>query len=516
MTPGRPSATGDASPVADESGLPARAPALLVRGGFVYTVDDEERIHPSGSVLVVGDRIAAVGDDASVRRAVGELEPALREGLQTLDAQGMMVLPGFVNPHWHENFSMRLVAPNGALRPTHDHGDRPGLFARGGDVAELSREFDRRYAIADSLLPDEAEAIARYSLWTQLRSGTTTFGDVGSVNRPEALVAATRALGLRGAISLWASDAECVPGEGRHRRTRDADAVLARVEALLQSCADDRSGRVRAMPSVIYPPNMTDALGVGLAELVGRYDTPFATHIAALRNEAEIMEACFGASSIRRFSELGLLTERLLAVHCAFADDAERALLLDAGVHINHSPAKYGTAGERTLSDSKLIVELLRAGLDVSLSTDGETLPLGGMAEAMRQAWQAHNEIWADNTAVRPTTALAMATRVAARGLRWDAEVGSLEVGKQADLVLVPVDDWRYLLRARPLEGFLMLGGSADVRTVIVAGRVLLQDGRATFVDERDLERRYVEALTSFSRRAFGIADDVLERIAAA
>lgn len=258
------------------------------------------------------------------------------------------------------------------------------------------------------------------------------------------------------------------------------------------------------MPSVVYPPNMTDALGAGIAELVARFDTPFATHIGALRHEAEVVREAYGASSIRRFADLGLLNERLLAVHCAFADDDERLLLLDAGVHVNHAPAKYGTTGESTLSETGLIAALREAGLDVSLSTDGEGLPLGGMTEAMTQAWLAHNEQAADNTLVRPTDALAMATRIAARGLRWQDEIGSLEAGKQADVVLVRVDDWRYLLRARPLEGFLLLGGSTDVDTVLVAGRILLADGRATFLDEEELRDRYVAAVTAFATRRFG------------
>jgi cytosine/adenosine deaminase-related metal-dependent hydrolase len=477
--------------------------ALLVRGGFVYTADPKDRIHPEGSVLMVGGRIAAVGDTAAVDDVVQGLAPRIRDRLEIRDARRMMVLPGFVNAHWHEGFALRLAPGVGGTRPVDDRDDRPGPFALGADARRLSVNFDQRYDIADALEPEEAEAIATYSLWTQLRCGTTTFGDVGSTNRPDAIVAATRALGLRGAVSVWGSDGACAHGDYRFRRTRDADVVLGRIEALLLECAGDRTGRLRCMPSVVWPPNMSDALGAGMAQLVERFDTPFATHLAALRNEAALMREYHGATSIHRCAQLGLLTDRLIAVHCAFADADEQRLLLDAGVRINHSPAKYGTTGESTLSETGLIAELAKAGLDVSLSTDGEGLPLGGMPEAMREAWLAHNEIGADNTLVRPTAALAMATRVAARALRWEAEIGSLEVGKQADVVLVPIDDWRYLLRARPLEGFLLLGGSNDVDTVIVGGRVLLEGGRATFLDEEELERRYVEAVERFAARTW-------------
>ncbi|MFG2006868.1 amidohydrolase family protein [Spirillospora sp. NPDC048911] len=480
--------------------------ATLITGGFLYPADAEGQVVPAGAVLVDGDRITAAGPAADVERL------APRDGLRVVDARGKMILPGFVNPHWHELFALRLPF-KGALRPSHDREDEPAFMALGGDLSRISLAFDAFTGRIDQLTPDEAVAIARYSMWTQLRSGVTTLGDVGSVNRPEALVQAARDLGMRCVVSTWASDAVCPPGESRFRRTRDADVVLRRIEALLDACAADRSGLIRARPTAVYGTNMTDELGGGLAELVSRFDVPFATHVGALRNESEAMQAYFGATPVQRFADLGLLSPRFMAVHCAFADDRERKLLVDADVHVSTSPAKYGPAGESTLTETRMIPELRRAGLDVSLSTDGAALPVGGMAEAMRTTWQLFTEMYADPTEVLPTDALAMATRIAARGLDWDREIGSLEPGKQADLVLIPADDWRYLLNPRPLEGFLALGGSNDIDTVMVGGEIVVEAGRATAHDEAELEAHYLEALESFSVRCLGIAPDVVAAV---
>ncbi|GAA3412590.1 amidohydrolase family protein [Streptosporangium vulgare] len=255
---------------------------------------------------------------------------------------------------------------------------------------------------------------------------------------------------------------------------------------------------------------MTDELGAGFAELVARYDVPFATHVGALRNEAEVTRGYYGTTPVRRFAELGLLSSRFMAVHCAFADDEEREMLVAANAHISHSPAKYGPAGESSLTETRAIPEFRRAGLDVSLSTDGAALPIGGMAEAMRVTWQIYNEMYADPTEVLPTDALAMATRLPARGLDWAGEIGSIEAGKQADLLLIPADDWRYLLNPRPLESFLALGGSTDVDTVIVAGRTLVEGGRATGLDEDELEADYIEALGTFSVRCLGVDPELV------
>ncbi|MEV4096655.1 amidohydrolase family protein [Streptosporangium saharense] len=491
---------------------------LLIRGGHVYTADEKARTHPEGSVLAVGGLIAAVGDVRTVDEAVAALGPRERAGLRVIDASRTMVLPGFVNPHWHEVLG-RGLSPFGPSRrqpdPWRDQEDVPGPFAHGGDVRALSATFEAACSFADALEEEEAEAVAEYSLLLQLKSGTTTFGDVGSMNRPEALVAATDRLGLRGAVSVWAGDGMCAPGESRFRRTRDAAEVLDRLERVRLTTATHDSGRIRVMPSAIYTANMSDELGRGLAAFADRHRLPFATHLAALPDETDVMSHYFGISPVRRCAELGLLNDRLIAVHCAWADEEEWGMLRRARARLNHSPAKYGTTGESAMSGTRSLLRMARAGLELSLSTDGDGLPIGGMAEAMRQTWLTHNELFSDNTAVVPTDALAMATRLGARALLWDEEIGSLQVGKRADLVLVRTDDWRYLLRPRPLEGFLLLGGSTDVDTVIVDGRILVSSGQVTCVPEQAVRERFVTAVTQIAGRLFQVPAETLSRLTA-
>ena len=483
---------------------------LLVRNGFVYTADPDNHIYAGGAVLVVDGRIAAVGDDASVAAAVEGLEPAAAAELRTLDARGMMVLPGFVNAHWHEMFAMRIGFQGGPRDPD-DRGDRPGFLSRGGDMHLISSIFDRFGGLIDRLTPGEAEAIATYSMWTQLRGGVTTLGDMGSLNRPAAMASSAGRLGIRAAVSTWAADVVCSPESGAPRRTRDVDEVVEELEAVFALCAGG-DGMLRARPSAVYVTNMSDELGERLAELVDRHDTTFATHVGAQRHERDFVERYFGQTPIRRLDKLGLLSARLMAVHCAFVDDEEYELLAARNVHISHSPAKYGSSGESTLTETRMMSRYIRDGLPVSLSTDATATLLGGPLENMRAAWQTHNEIAADQTAVPPSTALAMATRVAAQGLGWPG-IGSLEVGNHADLVLVRCDDWRYLLTTRPLETLLTLGGSADVDTVVVAGRTVLSGGRATVVDDAEVERNFLDALRAFTARLPGVDATRLDQL---
>ncbi|GAA1027627.1 MULTISPECIES: amidohydrolase family protein [Amycolatopsis] len=484
------------------------AEAQLIRAGIVYTADETERVVPGGAVLVEDGKIAAVGTDAEVAVAAAALDRPVR----TVDATNMMVLPGFVNAHWHEFFSSR-ISPMDALRPVRDDEDVPGWMSSGGNLLAVSPLFDKFADLVPRLTEREAVDIATYSVWTQLRSGTTALADLGSLNQPDALVAAFRAVGIRGVVSTWVSDVVCEQGAAGPRRSRPAAAVVDELDRVAKICTADDSGMLRARASVVVVTNMSDEAGTGIAELAGRYGLTTGAHLCALRTESPTVREFFGRGSVHRFADLGLLNDRLLGAHTSFADEAERRLLIEAGVHVSHSPAKYGPVGESTMSETRLIPEFAKAGLPVSLSTDGAGKPIGGMAENMRAAWQQHNELYADPTVLRASRALAMATRLPAEALRWQDEIGSIAPGKQADLLMVRADDWRYLLEPRPLEAFLHLGGSLDIDTVLVAGRTLIKGGKSVHLDETELRRRYLDALRSCSARVFEVAEPQLRDV---
>ena len=240
---------------------------------------------------------------------------------------------------------------------------------------------------------------------------------------------------------------------------------------------------------------------IALRDIANQFQSPYATHLAPLRNEREAVMRVFGRSSIKRFDHLGLLTDRLLAVHTAYANEDEYQRLLTTGVNICHAPAHYGMLGESTNSETKQIARFLKEGVPVSSSTDGDISFIGGMPEALRAAHLNHNEANNDNTTCPPTLALRTGTINGAKALGWQEKIGSIIPGKQADLVLINIDDWRYQLGNHPLRTFLVTGSSADVDTVMVAGKIVVQQGRSTEFNEQELLRDYRLAVTSARQR---------------
>lgn len=457
----------------------------LIRGGFLYTANPDQIYIENSWVLIVDKKIFAIGSN-------NQPEP---EFDTLLDAKGKMVLPGLINPHWHESF----VAPSDELPD--DSKLTPTPYSQGGNIEALGSMFGFIAGVGKRLSCDEALAIARWSMWTQLRSGTTALGDVGSANTADAMGQAALDLGMRIRVSRWGSDIMIPNGASDFKRIADTQEQVDDWQALMETWDNHSSGLVGGMPSVMGAFGSSNEQLLAMGEIAQAFQSPYATHLAPLRNEAAAVKAVFGRTAIERFDHLGLLSDRLMAVHTAYATEEEYQRLLQAGVNICHSPAHYGMLGERTISETGQIARFIKDGACVSCSTDGDISYIGGMAEAMRATHLGHNEAANNNTACPPTITLLTATQNGAQALGWSNKIGSIEVGKQADLVLVDIDDWRYRVGNHPLRTFLVAGGSKDVDTVIVAGEVLVQNGQSTRFNESELFSDYESAVQSARSR---------------
>lgn len=457
----------------------------LIKGGFLYTSNRQNTVIPNSWILVTGDKITAIGDT--------QTEPPVYDRL--INAEEKLILPGLINPHWHESF----VAPN--FEQPDDSALEITPYAQGGNIEALSSMFAFISTVGQKLTLGEGIAIARWSMWTQLRSGTTALGDLGSANMADAMGQAALDLGIRLRVSRWGSDIMIPTNSPEFKRIADTKAQADDWAALMERWHNHSSGLIGGMPSVMGAFGSSDEQLIALRDIANRYQSPYATHLAPLRNEREAVQRVFGLSPIERFDNLGLLTDRLLAVHTAYASETEYLRLIETGVNICHSPAHYGMLGEHTISETKQIARFLKDGVPVSTSTDGDITFIGGIPEAMRAAHLGHNEASNDNTACPPTLTLRTGTWNGAKALGWQDKIGSVEVGKQADLVLINIDDWRYRVGNHPLRTFLVTGGSKDVDAVMIAGKILVQEGRSTQFDEKELFDDYSKAVASARKR---------------
>ena len=408
---------------------------LVIRNGIVVTMDGGRRILDRGGVAVDGTDIVAIDRDEAITRQF--------RGRESIDADGMIVMPGLVNTHTH--------APMALFRGLAD------------DLALM--EWLNSYifpAEAAMVSPDFVRAGTRLAALEMLESGTTTFADMYYFE--DAIAEETRTAGLRAVlgqtvIQFPVADAK-TPADG-----------LLRAEAFIKAFKGDALITPAVAPHAMYTldgPTLRAA-----RELSKRYSVPTLIHLAETRDELLVAKERLQPSPVAYLDSLGFLGPGVLSAHGVWVSDADVAILKARGVGVSHNPE----SNMKLASGTAPVAAYLRAGVALGLGTDGAASNNDlDMFEAMRMASLLHKLQNTDPRAVSAATALEMATLGGARAMGLDKEIGSLEVGKRADVILVDVSGARQTPMYDPISHLVYVVRGDDVRTTIVNGRVLMRD----------------------------------------
>src|SRR5262245_24506930 len=319
-----------------------------------------------------------------------------------------------------------------------------------------------------------------------LRTGTTTFCEAGTLLDVGAVAVQVERIGVRAVLGRWTSDE--VSGPGRLALTTQG--ALAANEQMLEEVNGRASGRIGAWPLLLGFGTCSQRLIVGSKSLADRHGTGwgmmhFASHPS--RKTADMLP-------LVALDAWGALTPSTKLSHMVYVDDADIALLARRGVKISHCPTA-GLKHTKGLAAHGRFPEMLGAGLCVSLGGDsGNGSNHFDMLRLMYLAATIYKDSRLDVRVMPAERVLEMATVGGAEALGLERRIGSIEAGKRADLVCYDLNtpEWRPLLN--PLNNLVYAATGASVRTVIIDGRVVLDDGRLTTLDERALYAR-VETL---------------------
>ncbi len=432
---------------------------LVIEGGTVVTMDADRSEHPSGHVVVRGGRIDAVGDGPA---------PHL-PGAERIDARGCLVTPGLVNTHHHlYQWVTRGLAVDA------------GLF---GWLTTL-------YPVWAHLDEDITRAAAAAGLGWLARTGCTTSMDHHYVFPADggdllgAEIEAARALGIRflptrGSMDLGRSQGGLPPDDV----VEDLDAILDATAAAVDAHHDpgpDSMLRIGIAPC--SPFSVTADLLVESAKLARDKGVRLHTHLAETRDEGAYCQDNFGLSPVDYLASLGWLGADVWFAHGIHFDDAGIATLASSGTGVAHCPSSNARLGAgicrlRDLRDAGVPVGL---GVDGAASNEASSL----VEEARHALLFARARGGPESLAVRD--ALEAATIGGARTLGWDDQIGSLELGKQADLAVWRLDTLAHAGVVDPVAG-LVLGSPPPLELLLVAGRPVVQSDRLVTTDEDSL-----------------------------
>lgn len=426
---------------------PATHVDLLIVHGTVVTMDSARHAYDDGAVALRGGAIVAVGP-------TDEIAPRF-DAPRTIDARGELVMPGLINGHAHAAMS---------------------LFRGLGSDLNLN-DWLQNYifpAEARNVTPDFVEWGTRLGILEMLRGGITTYADMYYFEDNVARV--TKDAGMRGVlgetfIDFPAPDNKSVPQ------------MLAYTENYIKHWQGDSLITPAVAPHSIYTCSAKTLQSA--AALARKYHVPILIHLSETLPENEQSRAKYGLSPTAYLESIGVLGPDITAAHCVWVDTADMALLARRNVGCVTNPS----SNMKLASGTSPVVDLIAADVPEGLGTDGAASNNDlDMFEEMDLAAKQQKLARMDPRALPAEQVVAMATIGGARALHMEKEIGSLEVGKKADVILVrtdaPHDAPQYAMQDSVYSQLVYALKASDVDSVIVGGRLVMDHRRMLTLDE--------------------------------
>jgi len=419
--------------------------ASAIVTGTVVTMDAAHAIYDDGAVAIGGDQILAVGPRSEIE--------ARYQASGTINARGKLILPGFINGHTH--------VPMTLFRGLHDDvtlNDWLYKYIFPAEAKNVTEEFVRwgtRLAAAE-----------------QIRSGVTTFADMYYFE--DAIAEETKKAGMRGVLGETWIDFPTPDN-------KDRAAMLAYTEKFLQKWQGDPLIHASVAPHSIYTCSQKTLQDS--AALARKYHAPILIHLSEMKKENDDSLKNNGMSPTQYLNKIGVLGPDVVGAHCIFVDEADRKTLAEHHVGCVHNPS----SNMMLASGVAPVPEERAAGMAVGLGTDG---PAGSnndldLMEEMDLAAKLAKITKMSPLALNAKAVVEMATIDGARALHMENEIGSLEKGKKADLIVISLDEPNAVPVYDVYAQLAYALKASDVETVIIGGRVVMKDHKLMTVDEQ-------------------------------
>ncbi len=439
---------------------------LLYRAGII-SMDPGRRQFRDGAILIDGDRIAEIGRS-------GDLLARADHETERIDLRGRWILPGLINTHVHTSQQLGR-----------------GL---GDDVDLLTWLHDRIWPYESCMTEDDSYVSTLLCGLEQIRSGVTCIAEPGG-QHVSGMARAVSELGIRAALSRSTMDTgEGLPAAWQHSTEHELEAQIVNRERW----HGEADGRIRIWFGLRTIFNNTDELILRTKELADQYAVGVHMHVAEAKEEVEFALRTRGATTVAHLNNLGVLDGNFLAVHCVWMTEKEIRMFADRDVKVSHCPA----AAMRVLGFAK-IPEMLEAGVCVSIGTDGA--PSNNRMTLIDEMWLTsliHKGRLLDPTVVPAQQVLEMATCDAARAVLWEDEIGSLEEGKKADLIVINPNTPTMLPMHDPVANMVTSMHSHNVESVMCDGKWLMKDRKILAVNEAEILEEAKRRAEAIVRRA--------------
>src|SRR5215471_9621354 len=425
--------------------------AVLIKDATIITLEDANRVF-EGSVAIDSGRIVAVEPSANA-----SFDIAFDD---VIDGRGRALLPGFIQTHIH-------------LCQT--------LFRGAADDLELIDWLKERvWPMEAAHTPESLYASARLGIAELIRGGTTCALTMETVNHTASVFRAVEESGFRATVGKCMMD----QGEGvPDALSEETEASISESLDLLERWNGAAEGRIRYCFAPRFALSCTRELLERVASLSREYGVMVHTHASENRDEIVMVERETGKRNIEYMRDVGLTAPHAVLAHCVHLDDDEIEILRSTGAHVAHCPS----SNLKLASGVARVAEMLDLGVSVSLGADAASCNNRlDMFTEMRAA-ALLQKVLRGSRALPAQTALRMATINGARAMGLADQIGSVEVGKRADLQLINLNRLHTTPQPDPISTIVYAAEAADVETVIIDGQVVMRERRLLTFNEEDV-----------------------------
>lgn len=420
---------------------------FIVRAKYVITMNDKDEIIENGAVLVQNGKIAEVNTFEEILKKYKNSIPVYGNSYSAL-------MPGFINTHTHAAMVLfRGIADDIPLKQwlTEHIWPREAKF--------LSPEF-----VYDGTLLACIE---------MLKSGTTTFNDMYFFT--ESIAKAAKDAGVRAVVGQGVLDFPTPSGKG-------AEDYLAKAEEFIKKYSDDEIVVPAVAPHAIYTCSKETLLAC--KELALKYDAPVHIHLSETFHEVEECIRRHGLRPVKYLNNIGFLEGKIIAAHCVWMDDEEIEIMASRGIGVSHCIE----SNLKLSSGIAPVAKMLKKGVKVSMGTDGAASNNNlDLLEEISIAAKVQKGVTADPTVLDVKTCMKMLTVWAAEALGLEKEIGSIEAGKRADLILMNLRK-PHLQPVYDIYSTIIYSAKAsDIEDVFVNGVPVILNGRHQFIDEDEI-----------------------------
>jgi 5-methylthioadenosine/S-adenosylhomocysteine deaminase len=425
---------------------------LLISGGTVVTMDSEKHVIEDGAIAIRKDEIIAVGKREELATRF--------DATRTIEAPGRIIMPGLINSHAHAAMSLfRGIADDLSL----DEWLHKFIFP----------------AEARNVTPDFVAWGTRLGILEMLRGGITDYADMYYFEDEVARV--TKEAGMRGVLGETIID---FPAPDN----KTTDAAFAYTQKYLDHWKNDPLIVAAVAPHSIY--TCSEKTLQDSAVLARKNDAPILIHIAEAPFELEQSRAKHGLTPVAYLGKIGVLGPDVLGAHCIWVNAADIATLAHYGVGCSHNPS----SNMKTAAGVMPVIEMREAGIAVGLATDGAASNNNqDLFEEMDLATKLQKISRMDPRALPAEQVVEMATVDGARALHLEKQIGSLEAGKKADLIIVDINAPHATPMYNVYSEIVFALKASDVRTVIIAGRVIMEERKMLTLNEEEILQKAKE-----------------------